>query len=92
MPFDLHDYRGPLGGIEPQLSRRRIAVAADDAGQLCLVRPDSVVLEFDEHGFEDVQRVISDADLEVLGGPVTEPPASGLLAPDPARPTARTAP
>ena len=85
MPFDLHDYRGPLGAIEPQLSRRRIAVAADDAGQLCLVRPDSVVLEFDEHGFEDVQRVISDADLEVLGGPVTELPASGLLAARPGK-------
>ena len=79
MPFDLHDYRGPLGAIEPQLARRRIAVAADDAGQLCLVRPDSVLLEFDEHGFGDVQRVIADGSLEVLGGPVVESPASGLL-------------
>src|SRR5262249_9371738 len=40
----------------------------------------SVVLEFDEHGFEDVQRVISDGALEVLGGRVDSPPASGLLA------------
>ena len=80
VPFELHDYRGPLGAIEQQLAQRRIAVAADDAGQLFLVRPDSVVVEFDEHGFEDVQRVIADDSLEVLGGPVTEPPPSGFLA------------
>jgi hypothetical protein len=79
VPFDLYDYRGPLGTIEAQLARRRIAVAADDAGQLCLVRPDSVLLDFDEDGFGDVQRVIADGSLEVLGGEVTEPPASGLL-------------
>jgi hypothetical protein len=94
VPFELHDYRGPLGAIEPQLAQRRIAVAADDAGQLFLVRPDSVILEFDERGFEDVQRVIADDSLEVLGGPVTEPPPSGFLAtrpgPDARRQTAPT--
>ncbi len=80
MAFDLHDYHGPLGSIEAQLAQRRIAVAADPAGQLCLVRPDSVLLELDEDGFEHAQRVISDDAMEVLGGPVTEPPASGFLA------------
>ncbi len=80
MAFDLDDYHGPLGAIEAQLARRRIAVAADQAGQLCLVRPDSVVLEVDEDRFEEVQRIISDDAMEVLGGPVTAPPASGFLA------------
>jgi hypothetical protein len=76
---ELSDYRGPLGAVEPQLARRRIAVATDAAGRICLVRPDSIVVEFGDD-FTGVQRVIEDRAMDVLGGPVKEPPPSGFLA------------
>jgi hypothetical protein len=76
---ELSEYRGPLGAVEPQLARRRIAVAADLAGRICLVRPDSVVVEFGDD-FDGVQQVIHDTSMDVLGGPVSEPPPSGCIA------------
>jgi Subtilase family len=81
---ELSDYHGPLGAVGQQLARRRIAVAADAAGRICLVRPDSVVVEFGAD-FTGVQRVIHDSSMDVLGGPVTEPPRSGFLAARPGR-------
>lgn len=84
MAVELSDYRGPLGAVEAQLARRRIAVAADPAGRICLVRPDSVVVEFGDD-FHAVERVIHDTSMDVLGGPVTQPPPSGFLAARPGR-------
>lgn len=78
--FELVDYDGPLGGLEPELARRRIAVASDGAGRVSLVRPDSVVLEFGDDGFEAVQRVIHDRRLDVLGGALDDVPVSGIVA------------
>lgn len=78
---ELVEYRGPLGALQPELARRRIAVASDPSGRLCLVRPDSVVVEFDDDGFEAVQRVRSEHDLDVLGDDLgDEPPPSGTVA------------
>lgn len=80
MATELFDYDGPLGALEPELSRRRIAVAADAAGRVCLVRPDSVVLEFDVDAYDDVARRIEDDDgLDFLGGRPPEPPRSGII-------------
>ena len=66
--------------LEPELARRRIAVAADAAGRPCLVRPDSVVRRVRRRApYSAVSRGHrGDDDLEVLGGaPDDEPPASG---------------
>ena len=78
---DLVPFDGPLGALQPELARRRIAVAADPAGRLCLVRPDSVVVEFAEDAFDAVQDVVAEQRLDVLGdGLGDEPPASGTVA------------
>ena len=80
MIFDLVDYDGPLGAFGAELSRRRIAVAADSAGRVALVRPDSVVLEFGD-GYDRVESLVHDHALDVLGGELPgEPPASGTVA------------
>ncbi|MET0324413.1 MAG: S8/S53 family peptidase [Ilumatobacteraceae bacterium] len=80
MPPVLRDYDGPLGGLEPELARRRIAVASDEAGRICLVRPDSVVLEFEGEAYPDVAKVIdADDGLEFLGGRPEEPPGVGIV-------------
>jgi hypothetical protein len=82
---DLVEFAGPLGALAPELARRRIAVAADPAGRLCLVRPDSVVVEFDDDGFDAVQQVVADQQLDVLGdGLGDEPPPSRTVAVRPA--------
>jgi hypothetical protein len=79
--LDLVGFDGPLGALAPELARRRIAVAADQAGRVCLVRPDSVVVEFGEDAFDAVQRVVADEQLDVLGdGLGEEPPPSGTVA------------
>jgi hypothetical protein len=78
---ELTDFGGPLGALEPDLARRRIAVAADPSGRLCLVRPDSVIVEFGDDGFDAVQQVVADERLDVLGdGLGDEPPPSGTVA------------
>jgi hypothetical protein len=79
--FDLVDYDGRLGAFGPELARRRIAVAADQAGRVALMRPDSVVLEFGDDAYDRVQRLVHDRSLDVLGDELTdEPPASGTVA------------
>jgi hypothetical protein len=77
---ELADYDGPLGPFEDALARRRIAVASDPRGRIALLRPDSVVLEFGDR-FDEVQQLVQDHRLEVLGGTLPEePPASGTIA------------
>ena len=77
---ELADYDGPLGPYADALARRRIAVAADPHGRVALLRPDSVVLEFGDR-YDEVERLVHDRGLEVLGGSLpTEPPASGTVA------------
>jgi subtilisin family serine protease len=90
---ELTQYRGPLGPVEPQLARRRIAVATDPAGRLCLVRPDSVVVEFGD-GYRDVKAFVDDQGMDILGGAADEAPASGFFAarPRPSERAARTPP
>lgn len=78
MVTDLVAYDGPLGALAPELARRRIAVASDVAGRVCLVRPDSVVLEFAEDAFDDVRKVVADERLDVLGDPLGEQPPPSL--------------
>ena len=81
---DLVDFDGPLGALEPELARRRIAVASDADGRLCLVRPDSVVLELDEAddaGLADARRLVDEQRFEVLGDSIGgTPPPSGMVA------------
>ena len=80
MITELFDYDGPLGALEPELARRRIAVAADAAGRVCLVRPDSVVLEFDVEAYDEVaSRIEGDDGLDFLGGRPHQPPRVGLI-------------
>jgi subtilisin family serine protease len=74
------DFDGPLGIAGAQLAERRIAVAADGAGRPYLIRPDSVVVAFDaDHPYSAVYDSVRSADLEVLGAPPDEEPASGML-------------
>jgi hypothetical protein len=82
--LDVFDYDGPLGAFEEALARRRIAVVNDRAGRICLVRPDSVVLEPDASG-RQVRTVARDPRAALI--------ASGLqiLSDDPPARTAVTA-
>ncbi len=74
------DYDGPLGVASAQLAARRIAVAADPAGRPYLIRPDSVVVAFDdEHPYAAVYDAVRSHHLDVLGEPPRGAPASGML-------------
>ncbi len=76
----IFDFDGPLGIVGAQLAARRIAVAADEAGRPYLIRPDSVVVAFDDdHPFSAVYETVRSADLELLGAPPDGEPASGML-------------
>lgn len=74
---DLADYRGPLGAVEVQLARRRIAVATDRGGRISLVRPDSVIVDIADKEFKSVKDVVKARGLDVLGGMPRGRPRSG---------------
>lgn len=74
------DYDGPLGVVGARLAARRIAVAADPSGRPFLIRPDSVVIEFDtEHPYSAVYDAMRSQGLDVLGAPPDREPASGMI-------------
>ena len=92
MVTELFDYDGPRG-LRAGAGRRRIAVAADAAGRLCLVRPDSVVLEFDVEAYDAVaSRIEGDDGLDFLGGRPHQPPRVGLIGARGPRPAHRRRP
>ncbi|MGH9270416.1 MAG: hypothetical protein ACRDZ2_04015, partial [Ilumatobacteraceae bacterium] len=55
----LVDHPGTLGLLAEVFLRRRIAMAADPEGQLVLIRPDSVVIDVGDGGFQQVADTIT---------------------------------
>ncbi|MGI9052103.1 MAG: S8 family peptidase [Ilumatobacteraceae bacterium] len=76
---DLRPYDGPLGPGEARLADRRIAVVMDPNGRVSLVRPNSVIIEFDGEEYERVARVLARPELDVLGGAPAEAPPTGVV-------------
>ena len=78
---DLRPFDGPLGRHESRLAERRIAVAMDPDGRISLIRPNSVIVEFDgDDEYARVTHVIDQPELDVLGGaPGAQPPPSGVV-------------